>query len=39
MKSTAQPVSVGSGMASASPAPHSAALINRIRGFFGIKQG
>ncbi len=39
MKSTAQQVSVGSGMASASQAPHSAALINRIRGFFGIKQG
>lgn len=39
MKSTARQVSVGSGMASASQAPHSAALINRIRGFFGIKQG
>jgi len=39
MKSTAQQVSVGSGMASVSQASHSAALINRIRGFFGIKQG
>jgi CRP-like cAMP-binding protein len=38
MKSTAQQLSVGSGMASVSPAPHSAALINRIRGFFGIRQ-